>query len=135
MWASFDAGSISLDLSSRPVPEFRVLSVPEKGTPSYYTDRMCGASLVGVKWGMTTDQLCLKYKKTVGNHEIHITVTHTGARSFSVVEKSAGAPSGVASGTIHWGSETPVRYHHGSRLPTLEFGSEILRASYDMYRC
>ena len=62
-------------------------------------------------------------------YEIHITVTHTGTRRFAILKTGIG----VAAGTIHWGSRTPVRYDRGAEVPA-DFTQHILRASYDMYR-
>lgn len=74
-------------------------------------------------------KLCIQYKKAVDDYEIRITVSHTGTRRFAVLKTGAG----VASGTIHWGARTPVRYDPGAEVP-LDFSDHILRASYDMYR-
>jgi hypothetical protein len=79
---------------------------------------------------------CIYFNKSVPpNHEIRITVHHSGRRSFVVLQKSDHSPPiNIASGTLHWGQKKPVRFTLGSHVPNADFPELILRTSYDMYQ-
>jgi hypothetical protein len=87
---------------------------------------------------MGFSNLCIRHRKVVGNLEIHIVVTRSGGRYFSVRKIGTllvgdALPEEVASGSIQWGDDEPVRYDEGVEALGPDISDAILRASYDMY--